>query len=380
MTWQNAAAVANALDKLGDAPGTSKTRRREDVVASYWQRYCAKNDTIGFYGPLAWGRIEADGAPRLAVRSGALVRERGVHLESWGVQALAAAVDPSCGCRSGRAPRTTCARCWKRTRTPGCASAALAALARLEAARDATRRRRRASAARAGARRAGRGVHRAHRLAADAQPRPRIRGADARLSGLPARPRRHARPAVPRRRRAGGDGGVRGGPLVLRAHPGDRRGGRRGDRPARPRPVRRRRRAAARPDDGAAAGRSRTRSPSSGAASARCSPTPSRRRWRRARPPRSPTSAGAWPQAGNQSVDLQLAARDADAIAAGDYLAVVGDMHPGDNPLAQGLFGLRHPGPGALRAAWSARTPAAVRAAAARRGARASRPTPAACR
>jgi hypothetical protein len=51
----------------------------------------------------------------------------------------------------------------------------------------------------------------------------------------------------------------------------------------------------------------------------------------------------AWPHAGNQSVDLQLAARDADAIAAGDYLAVVGDMHPGDNPLAQGLFGLRHP-------------------------------------
>jgi hypothetical protein len=33
-------------------------RRREAIVASYWQRYSAKNDTIGFFGPLTWGRIE----------------------------------------------------------------------------------------------------------------------------------------------------------------------------------------------------------------------------------------------------------------------------------------------------------------------------------
>ena len=38
----------------------------------------------------------------------------------------------------------------------------------------------------------------------------------------------------------------------------------------------------------------------------------------------------------------------ADAIARGDFLIVLGDFHGGDNPLAQGLFGLRHPDPAAL--------------------------------
>src|SRR6185437_2946106 len=88
VTWQNPAALANAVAKLGDGgAGTcSKERRREDVVASYWQRYCSKNDTIGFFGPLAWGRI--DDGPPITARSGALVRERAVHLAAWGVQAL----------------------------------------------------------------------------------------------------------------------------------------------------------------------------------------------------------------------------------------------------------------------------------------------------
>jgi hypothetical protein len=51
-------------------------------VARYWQRYCSKNDTIGFFGPLAWGEVR-DAGPALARRSRALVRERTVHLEVW---------------------------------------------------------------------------------------------------------------------------------------------------------------------------------------------------------------------------------------------------------------------------------------------------------
>ena len=56
-------------------------------------------------------------------------------------------------------------------------------------------------------------------------------------------------------------------------------------------------------------------------------------------------AAPAWPTAVYQSVDLQIAARDTAAVERGDYLAVVGDMHPGDNPLGQALFGLRFPDP-----------------------------------
>ena len=96
VTWQNPAALANAVDKVAAGAPTkpSRARQREEIVASYWQRYCAKNDTIGFFGPLAWGQVAADGPP-LRMRSGPLVRERAVHLESWGVQALATTLDES---------------------------------------------------------------------------------------------------------------------------------------------------------------------------------------------------------------------------------------------------------------------------------------------
>ena len=57
VTWQNRAAMHNAVTKIATgapAPGSAH-RRREEVVASYWQRYCAKNDTIGFFGATGLG-------------------------------------------------------------------------------------------------------------------------------------------------------------------------------------------------------------------------------------------------------------------------------------------------------------------------------------
>ena len=96
VTWQNPAALANAVLKVASrepAKPPSKGRGREEIVASYWQRYCGKNDTIGFFGPLAWGRIE-DGGPALHASSGGVVRERRVHFEAWPVQALAETLDP----------------------------------------------------------------------------------------------------------------------------------------------------------------------------------------------------------------------------------------------------------------------------------------------
>jgi hypothetical protein len=103
VTWQNPAALSNAVDKVaaGKSSQGSVKRRREETVASYWQRYCAKNDTIGFLGALAWGTI-VDAGPALASRSVALVRERSVHLEAWGVQALAEVIDPALEIPSGK--------------------------------------------------------------------------------------------------------------------------------------------------------------------------------------------------------------------------------------------------------------------------------------
>ena len=95
VTWQNRAAVRHAIGKVADRSpaGGSDQRRREEVVASYWQRYCAKNDTIGFFGPLAWGRLAGNG-PVVQARCGRLVSERTVHFEAWAMQALAETLDP----------------------------------------------------------------------------------------------------------------------------------------------------------------------------------------------------------------------------------------------------------------------------------------------
>ena len=88
--WQNRSAYRTAVATVagGLTASGSKRRRREDVVAAYWQRYCSKNDTIGFFGPLAWGAIRDDG-PAVAFRAGDLVTEREVHFETWAMEALA---------------------------------------------------------------------------------------------------------------------------------------------------------------------------------------------------------------------------------------------------------------------------------------------------
>jgi hypothetical protein len=96
VTWQNPSALRNQILKAAAGPASkpSRQRQREELVASYWQRYTAKNDTIGFFGPLGWGRVRDDG-PALSVNEGPLVGERVVHFEHWGIQALADVVDSS---------------------------------------------------------------------------------------------------------------------------------------------------------------------------------------------------------------------------------------------------------------------------------------------
>src|SRR5215831_6727101 len=102
VTWQNRAVMRNAVAKIAagaPAPGSAQ-RRREEVVASYWQRYCAKNDTIGFFGPLAWGRAADDG-PAIHASRGQLISHTSVQFEAWAIQALAEALDPDLAVSAG---------------------------------------------------------------------------------------------------------------------------------------------------------------------------------------------------------------------------------------------------------------------------------------
>jgi hypothetical protein len=132
--WQNRSAYSTAVAKIagrGAEPG-SKRRQRDGVVAGYWQRYCSKNDTVGFFGPLAWGTIRDEG-PAVAVRSRGLVAEREVHFESWCLEALAQTIDPSLVVPSNRRPELELR---PQLETLGIKSG-LQALDRLEAARAA---------------------------------------------------------------------------------------------------------------------------------------------------------------------------------------------------------------------------------------------------
>jgi surfactin synthase thioesterase subunit len=100
VTWQNAGAMT-ALDKLvaadPDGPSTSKRREREKIVARYWARYCGKNDSIGFFGPVCWGTVTDDPEAVRATPGPDLVRRRVVHFEWWALSAFADhyATDPT---------------------------------------------------------------------------------------------------------------------------------------------------------------------------------------------------------------------------------------------------------------------------------------------
>ncbi|MFI1923170.1 MULTISPECIES: lantibiotic dehydratase [unclassified Streptomyces] len=89
IAWQNRT-VYQILDSLAARKGKeSKRRQRERTLAMYWLRYCAKADTIGFFGPGAWisvgqgqRAVDLDVGPSLTSRSR-------TFLERWTVAALA---------------------------------------------------------------------------------------------------------------------------------------------------------------------------------------------------------------------------------------------------------------------------------------------------
>lgn len=137
VTWQNRNALRSAVDRLAGAelPSPGQTRRAEDVVAGYWQRYCAKNDTIGFFGPLAWGRIE-DSGPAVTLASRGLVATRSVHFETWCIEALARTIDGSLSVPMSPYPEREL-RLQLDRRSDRTTERLLAALKQLEAAREA---------------------------------------------------------------------------------------------------------------------------------------------------------------------------------------------------------------------------------------------------
>ena len=348
VTWQNPAALVNAVVNVAENAPTkpSRARGREEIVASYWQRYCAKNDTIGFFGPLAWGRIADDGPP-LRSRAGSLVRERVVHLEAWPVQALAEALDPQLKIAAGPFAEHDLRIALEQHPDDRVREHGLASLDRLEAARDAV-----ASAApvrllaaladldavfveltgREPVRNAGRAYGARTLCYLDC-----MRDLDVTIGpGL----LEEVAPALQVLFEAGswycGRVNEIGRRVIERALP---TGGRGPFLPVLTQVLRTIMQLPPELADEVAE---------------------VQRRFAQVLADPDPTTIGeraaaifcdrvpAWRHAAFHSIDLQIAADDEADVIAGEWLAVVGDIHLGNNPLMQGVFAHRHPSPPAL--------------------------------
>ncbi|HEX6967972.1 MAG TPA: amino acid adenylation domain-containing protein [Micromonosporaceae bacterium] len=96
VTWQNRHALRTGLDPLlraaPDQLHRSKHRQHCALVAAYLQRYCAKNDTIGFFGPVGWADVADRGAPLWVSHGTTPLLTRTVFFENWAITELAEAI------------------------------------------------------------------------------------------------------------------------------------------------------------------------------------------------------------------------------------------------------------------------------------------------
>jgi Lantibiotic dehydratase, N terminus len=96
LLWQNPRAIETVVDWLQrhERPyvRNQDRRRKEATLARYAQRYHARNETIGSFGPYSWATFDSE-VKYAAVASGEkLIARRTVHFEDWAIDALAAAL------------------------------------------------------------------------------------------------------------------------------------------------------------------------------------------------------------------------------------------------------------------------------------------------
>ncbi|MGW0882404.1 lantibiotic dehydratase [Streptomyces sp. NPDC002671] len=95
LAWQNPAILRTGIAPfLRWTPGadsrSSMPRQREELVAHYWQRFCVKNDTIGFFGPVGWGRWDPAQPEAVALDAGhGFLAASQVYFSGWAIDALA---------------------------------------------------------------------------------------------------------------------------------------------------------------------------------------------------------------------------------------------------------------------------------------------------
>jgi hypothetical protein len=110
VVWQNRHAAETGLASFlrrsaGSGRGSARDRGHVQMLASYLQRYCTKNDTIGFFGPVGWAHLSETGEA-IAARPGEdLIASRQVYLEGWAIDAIADRLAEEEAMRPWLAPR-----------------------------------------------------------------------------------------------------------------------------------------------------------------------------------------------------------------------------------------------------------------------------------
>jgi hypothetical protein len=95
----NPAALTRTRELIRDRHAKNDTRKKQKLRLgwSYAQRFCAKNDTSSFFGPLAWGRFDPDQAENLQVTHGDVwIKDRHTFFENWAVQRLVDQINQQC--------------------------------------------------------------------------------------------------------------------------------------------------------------------------------------------------------------------------------------------------------------------------------------------
>jgi len=106
VAWQNPKLLAQCLDKAAAGePRNVRGRNHELTIASYLQRYCLKNDTIGFFGPVGWASWADDGPPLLVRVGERPLSRRTVYFEAWAIDTVARTLGADPAVRPWLVPR-----------------------------------------------------------------------------------------------------------------------------------------------------------------------------------------------------------------------------------------------------------------------------------
>ena len=109
--WQNHKAYRTGISWLLKYDPATVTRnnqriKNEELIANYLQRYCTKNDTIGFFGPVGWARLVSHVTGVEARPGETLISKRCVRPEAWSIDKLTEILNADESLRRWSAPRT----------------------------------------------------------------------------------------------------------------------------------------------------------------------------------------------------------------------------------------------------------------------------------